>query len=87
MYQCVADLMFMEVPLFQETSPTLKNPWLCACTHSYFSINLGMTFCSPVTLILNVGHLSLSCFLNIYLTISRFLPFLVGSSLTGITSV
>ena len=43
--------------------------------YSYFSIYLGMIFCSQITLMLNVGHLSLFYFFYTYLTIARFLPF------------
>ena len=48
--------MFIEVPLFSETSPTLKNSWLSAC---YPDIVLydGKRFCSILTDLSNLSFL------------------------------
>ena len=32
-FLCVTDKMFIEVPLFQENLPAMKNSWLRACSY------------------------------------------------------
>ena len=34
--------MFIEVPLFSETSPALKNSWLRACTEFNFAFHFSL---------------------------------------------
>ena len=54
--------------------------------YSYFSIYLGMIFCSQITLMLNVGHLSLFHFLLYISQLRDFSLFLISFSLIEITS-
>ena len=35
-FSCVFDEMFIEMPYFHKTFPTLKSLWLCACTQALF---------------------------------------------------
>ena len=54
--------------------------------YSYFSIYLGMIFCSQITLMLNVGHLPLFYFFLYISQLRDFSLFLISFSLIEITS-